>query len=40
MFSKMTKILDWLYLGNRIDAMDEKILKSVGITHILNSAHE
>lgn len=34
---KMTKITDFLYLGNFEDSTDVKTLKEEGITHILNT---
>lgn len=36
----MWKILRGLYLGNRRDAYDLDMLRSVGITHVLNCAWE
>ena len=34
--ARMTRVLPFLYLGNREDARDYDALKTVGVTHILN----
>ncbi len=36
----MWQIARGLYLGDRKDAYDRELLKGIGVTHILNCAHE
>src|SRR5947207_7088278 len=38
--SRMWRIMKGLYLGDRRDAHDRHLLVGMGITHILNCAHE